>query len=316
VVRSHRSQITWAAVSTACALVAFSRLALAQTPPPDVECRTTETHAECHARLKCKPSEELDDCKKRLLKCRANEKLEDCEKRVREAAGKTGGGSDPNQRGGDDANQRGRDREPDREGDRRYRDTDRDRGDRRDRDQGAQQRRHRGEGRGDNRGHRRRGGDSKGFEANKTFGLGLELGEPTGLNGKYFLSDKAALDFGLGLIYGHYYYGDGVHIYGDFLYHPVSLAHANAFELPLYIGGGLRFWNFSYCYMGLCDYHGSAFGIRVPIGISFDFNNTPLDIFIQLVPVFDFVSGDYYDRYGDRSHIGIDLSVGFRYWFK
>lgn len=310
-VSSHRSEITWTAVSTACALVAFSRLALAQTPPPDVQCRTTETQAECHARLKCKPSEELDDCKKRLLKCRANEKLEDCEKRVRDAAGKTGGGTDPNQRGGtdpnqrggeEDASQRGRDRAPDREGDRR------------DRDQGTRQRRH--QERGDNRGYRRRGGDSTGFEANKTFGLGLELGEPFGLNGKYFLSDKAALDFGLGLIYGHYYYGDGVHIYGDFLYHPVSLAHANAFELPLYIGGGLRFWNFSYCYMGLCDYHSSVFGIRVPIGISFDFNNTPLDIFIQLVPVFDFIYGDYYDHFRDRAHIGIDLSVGVRYWFK
>ena len=45
----------------------------------------------------------------------------------------------------------------------------------------------------------------KRFEANKTFGLGLELGEPTGLTGKYFLSGTNALDFGLGYIYHHYY---------------------------------------------------------------------------------------------------------------
>ena len=30
----------------------------------------------------------------------------------------------------------------------------------------------------------------------------------------------------------------------------------------------------------------------------------------------DFVRGDYYDRYRDRAHFGIDLSAGIRYWFK
>jgi len=42
----------------------------------------------------------------------------------------------------------------------------------------------------------------------------------------------------------------------------------------------------------------------------------PLDIFIQLVPVVDFIRGAYYDRFGDRTHFGIDLSAGIRYWFK
>ena len=165
--------------------------------------------------------------------------------------------------------------------------------------------------------HRRNsGGGGGGFEANKTFGLGLELGEPTGLTGKVFVSPKGAIDFGVGYIYDYYYYGDGVHLYGDFLYHPVSLVSAQAFELPLYVGGGLRYWNFRYCFQGLCDYGGSALGIRVPVGIAFDFNNTPLDIFIQLVPTLDFAYGDYYNRFRDRTYLGIDLSVGLRYYFK
>jgi hypothetical protein len=317
--------ITLAGVSSACALLAFSALAVAQNRPPDVECKKTETQAECHTRLKCKPDEELEVCKKRLRAAAPN-------------AGNAAGRDDANNRGGDrDADNDGRDddrddrgddrrdrddrgddrrRRDDRDDDRRGRDDrgddrrDRDdRGDdRRGRDDGARSRRQRGKGRGR--------GDRRGFEANKTFGLGLELGEPTGLNGKYFLSDSGALDFGIGAIYGHYYYGDGLHIYGDYLWHPISLVSASAFELPLYIGGGLRFWSFNYCDRQVCDFGGSAIGIRVPIGISFDFNNTPLDIFIQLVPVIDFVSGDYYDRYRDRTHFGIDLSVGIRYWFK
>lgn len=289
--RTHRFQITLAGVSGACALVAFSAVALAQGR---VECKATETQAECHARLKCNPDEELEDCKKRL-----------------------GAATQGNDGARGDADQRGRDRDDDgavgddeeRARDRRGRDDDDRARDRRGRDDRPRSRRQRSRGRG-------RDGGGRGFEANKTFGLGLELGEPTGLSGKYFLSEAGALDFGIGAIYSHYYYGDGIHLYGDFLYHPTSLVSAAAFELPLYIGGGLRFWDFDYCVGDVCDFGGSAIGIRVPIGVSFDFNNVPLDIFIQLVPVLDFISGDYYDRYRDRTHLGIDLSAGIRYWFK
>ena len=95
-----------------------------------------------------------------------------------------------------------------------------------------------------------------------------------------------------------------------------GVRQADAFELPFYIGGGLRYWDFRYCFMGFCDYGGSAIGFRIPIGIAFDFNNVPLDIFLQIVPVLDFLYGDYYDRYRDRSHLGVDGSVGIRFWFK
>jgi hypothetical protein len=321
--KSHGLQFALAGASGICALLAFSSLALAQAR--DVACKKTETQAECHARLKCKPDEELEACQKRLLKCRANESVEDCQKRVsaeparqerndaekqdRERSGQDRGRDfDPNDRGDQgDSGDRG-DRFEHGGGDRDY--GDQERGDRGDRGNGGRQRRQRGGGGGGG------GGDGGGYGASKTFGLGLELGEPTGLNGKYFFSDSAALDFGLGWIYSHYYYGDGFHIYADFLWHPVSLASTPSFELPFYIGVGLRLWEFEYCDQRICNYDGSAVGIRIPFGLAFDFNNLPLDIFIQLVPVLDFVNGDYYDRYRDRTHLGIDVSAGFRYWFK
>lgn len=308
--RSHRSQITLACASSVLALVAATSLARAQNHPA-IACRKTETQPECHARLTCKASEELEACQKRLLKCTANETLEACEKRAGAKPtneGNAGQRDDAGNRGGDrGAEERGRDREADNErGERRNRDEpDRERGERGDRGEGEGRRRQRGA-----------RGRTKGFQANKTFGLGLELGQPTGLNGKYFLSESGALDFGIGWIYRHYYYGDGFHLYADYLWHPTSLVSASAFELPLYIGAGLRYWDFDYCDRGICTYGGSAIGIRVPVGISFDFNNVPLDIFIQLVPVIDFINGDYYDRYRDRAHLGIDLSAGIRYWFK
>ena len=147
------------------------------------------------------------------------------------------------------------------------------------------------------------------FEANKTFGLGLELGAPFGITGKYFLSADRALDFGLGAVYS-YSNRSGIHIYGDYLFHPLSLATTEPFELPLYIGVGLRFWNFDDDRNGIVD-EASAIGIRVPIGIAFDFNNVPLDIFVQLTFVVDIFFGDYRDRFGP----GFLGSVGIRYWF-
>jgi hypothetical protein len=148
------------------------------------------------------------------------------------------------------------------------------------------------------------------FHSNKTFGLGLELGAPFGLTGKYFLGEGSdrALDFGIGDI--DYFYGDryGLHIYGDYLFHPVSLVQTEAFELPLYAGIGARFWNFTDRRLNDAGY---ALGLRVPVGIAFDFNNVPLDVFFQLAFVLDFVRD-----YGNRSVIGaVDGSIGIRYWF-
>ena len=147
------------------------------------------------------------------------------------------------------------------------------------------------------------------FEANKTFGLGLELGEPTGLNGKYFLSGDRALDFGIGDIY-HYVNRSGLHIYGDYLFHPVSLAATDVFELPLYVGIGGRFWDFNDT--GLTGPNNAfAIGVRGPVGLSMDFNNVPIDIFLQFVPVLDFYGGNAVHTI----YLDFDVSLGVRYWF-
>ncbi len=145
------------------------------------------------------------------------------------------------------------------------------------------------------------------YSANGTFGLGLELGSPFGLNGKYFVTDNQALNFGVGA--DGYYRGDrdGLHLYLDYLFHPIRLANVPAFQLPLYIGIGGRVWDFD---DDEFDDDGLAFGVRVPFGIAFDLNNVPLDFFVQLTLVFDF-----YTRYRDDFDAGLLGSVGVRFWF-
>lgn len=148
------------------------------------------------------------------------------------------------------------------------------------------------------------------FQANKTFGLGLELGDPTGLTGKYFFGGSHALDFGIGGygyyadVYGHHGYR-GVNLYLDYLWHPVSLVSAEAFELPFYIGIGGRILD------DARDGYGALVSARVPIGISFDMNNIPFDFFLQLTPYLDFYSG--YD--GGFAAIEIQFSFGARFYF-
>ena len=148
------------------------------------------------------------------------------------------------------------------------------------------------------------------FEANKTFGLGLELGTSDGVNAKYFLSESRALDFGVGEVYDYDNYR-GLHLYVDHLWHPVSLASTASFELPFYIGVGGSFWSWEDPRV----MSGDALGVRVPIGIAFDFNDVPLDIFLQAVPTLDLFYNTPvgYDR---AAYLVVEGSAGIRFWFK
>lgn len=158
------------------------------------------------------------------------------------------------------------------------------------------------------------------FQANKTFGIGLMFGAPTGLTGKYFLSPSTALDFGVGTIYG-YRERRGLHLHADHLWHPFNLTKTEAFELPLYfgIGGRLLYGDRCYRYEGRdCDYYYrsyTALGVRAPLGISFDFNKVPLDIFIEFALVLDFLV-DRDSRYDGPVYADVNGAIGIRYYFK
>lgn len=140
------------------------------------------------------------------------------------------------------------------------------------------------------------------FEANKSFGLGIMLGAPTAISGKYFLSSDTAIDFGVGAYY-RYRDRDGLHLHADFLWHPAVLTKAEAFWLPIYFGVGGR-------YLDHND-HGHL-GVRVPVGLAFDFTNVPLDVFLELAVVIDLLFGDGGEGDFDGDFGG---AVGIRYWF-
>ena len=147
------------------------------------------------------------------------------------------------------------------------------------------------------------------YDSNGQFGLGLELGEPTGLNGKLFLNPNQAIDFGVGEVYHYYYGGDGLHLYLDYLWHPKQLVATPAFKMPFYIGIGGRIWFFDYG-PGPNPPGADVFGVRVPIGLDFDLNNVPLDFFVQFVPTLDF-----FTHYNHSVYPDLDISFGIRFYF-
>lgn len=126
------------------------------------------------------------------------------------------------------------------------------------------------------------------------FGLGVMLGEPTGVNGKYWLSDTTAVDSGLAWSFAG---GQtAFHIHSDYLFHNFGLFKMRDHELQFYFGGGAR--------LKFADR--TKFGIRVPVGMAYKFDQEPIDLFFELAPIVDLAP---------NTEISINLGVGARYYF-
>ena len=127
------------------------------------------------------------------------------------------------------------------------------------------------------------------------FGLGLMLGEPTGVNAKYFVDRHNAIDAGFGwsLTDDHDF-----HLYTDYLYHVYSLIHSESGEAPIYFGLGARIL--------FRDNKDNKAGIRIPLGLDYLFGNSPFDVFAEIVPIVD-LSPD--------TDLDVEGVIGARFFF-
>ena len=135
-----------------------------------------------------------------------------------------------------------------------------------------------------------------------TFGIGLILGEPTGISAKLYLKDDQALQAGLGFAF----IGDGLHLHVDYVFHPWILQSSASLVLPVYIGPGVRLINYN---KGR-DSHLFAVGLRAVAGLLFDFKMVPIDAFVEVAGVIEL-------RFSDNDKFGITLNAaaGARYYF-
>lgn len=134
------------------------------------------------------------------------------------------------------------------------------------------------------------------------FGLGVILGDPTGLSGKYYIGGpRNAIDVALSFDT----YGDDegwVYVHASYLWHP-SLLASGAVEVPWFVGvggvAGTDRWD------GRGD-DDDGLGVRVPVGIDVNLNSIPLQFFGEIaLNVFVI----------PRTDIDLGLGIGARYYF-
>jgi len=150
------------------------------------------------------------------------------------------------------------------------------------------------------------------------FGLGLILGEPSGLTGKYWLDGAQGVQAHLAFSLDEHDRGrDYFIVIADYLYHiDVFNMKSSSVDLPIYVGiGGKisiltdnddycndRFHDNRYC----DDDNDVGLGVRIPVGLDLLLRKAPLEFFLEIVPglrIFPSTDGD------------IDGGLGARYYF-
>ncbi len=142
--------------------------------------------------------------------------------------------------------------------------------------------------------------------AQDKLGLGLILGEPTGLSVKYWLDDKSAID---GAAAWSFWDEDGFQLHADYLWHNFEWLQSavDSGKLPVYFGGGVRL-KFQEDNGRHDDDDGdTVFGIRAPVGISYLFEDKPFDVFAEIAPILDLAPD---------VELSLSLAVGLRYYVK
>jgi hypothetical protein len=135
-------------------------------------------------------------------------------------------------------------------------------------------------------------------------GLGIIIGEPTGLSLKAWIGGGAAIDAAAAWSF------EG----RDYLrFHIDYLRHFNAIDvgrgsLPFYYGIGGRIGILEDGYRGARgDDDDIRFGLRIPLGITYLFGRAPLDIFLEIAPVVDLVPS---------TDVDLDGGIGMRFYFR
>lgn len=133
-------------------------------------------------------------------------------------------------------------------------------------------------------------------------GIGIMIGSPTGLSFKTYTSDTNAFDVGLAWSLGRY---DAVSIHADYLWHEFDVFEdVENGQLPVYYGIGGRLI-FADDYPDPGD-SGAALGARIPVGINYLFDESPIGLFLEVAPIVNIIPSTDFD---------FDGAIGARYYF-
>lgn len=111
----------------------------------------------------------------------------------------------------------------------------------------------------------------------RPFGIGVILGDPSGLSAKYYLGGRAnAIDAALAFDTTGANNG-WMYLHASYLWHPSVLSKSADVEFPWHVGvGGFVATN------QWSNTTGNAIGVRVPIGIDADLEKVPVQFFADV----------------------------------
>ena len=126
-------------------------------------------------------------------------------------------------------------------------------------------------------------------------GLGVILGEPTGLTLKQWNGTRRAWDAALAWSFDG---EDALHLHCDYLLHRFDKILIDDKALPVYFGLGGR--------VKLREDDDVQAGLRFPLGLSCFFSRDELEFFLELAPTLDLIPG---------SDFNVSGGLGLRFYF-
>ncbi len=127
------------------------------------------------------------------------------------------------------------------------------------------------------------------------FGLGVIVGEPTGISFKDWLNGKTAID---GAIAWSFEHESSFHIHADYLIHAFDEFETTQ-SVPLYYGIGGR--------LKTSNGGDARLGLRGVVGIGYLFREAPIDLFFEIAPILDVAP---------RTELSVNGGFGARYFFR
>lgn len=125
----------------------------------------------------------------------------------------------------------------------------------------------------------------------KKFGVGIMLGEPSGVTVKNWFNHRSAFDIGAAWsLTGR---NEALHLHADYLLHS-WFPENNGLAFYYGIGGRVIFSD------------NPTVGVRIPFGLTYVFDSAPFDLFVEAAPIIDIAPDVEFAGNG---------AVGIRYYF-
>ena len=128
---------------------------------------------------------------------------------------------------------------------------------------------------------------------NPSFGLGIIVGEPTGISVKFWKTPHSGFD---GAAAWSFRQKAALHLHADYLLHNFTILKSTNGGLSLFYGIGAR----------VKFQKETKLGIRIPVGINYRAPTSPLEFFLEFVPIMELIPA---------TELVMNGGFGLRYYF-